>query len=76
MQQGIRNEATLVDVFAPRPTVALYTWMVSELLLRMNAHRPSAIRAQASCPILQEALRRLRFVRGAYHPRVLLVADG
>jgi len=65
---GPALEATLVEVYAPRPTVALYTWMTSELVLRVSGHRPAMVRAQATCSILQAALRRLRFLPGGPYP--------
>jgi hypothetical protein len=61
-------EAALVDVYAPRPTPNLYAWMVSELIVRASAHRPAAVRAQATCPTLTAALGRLRFLRGGTVP--------
>jgi hypothetical protein len=61
-------EAALVEVYAPRPTVGLYSWMASELVLRVNGHRPATVHAQATCPVLQAALRRLRFVAGVGYP--------
>jgi hypothetical protein len=54
-------EACLVDIFAPRPDFALYTWMVSEAAVTLAAFEPRRIVAQATCPILQAALRRNRF---------------
>jgi len=57
-------EAALIEVFAPRPDVALYTWMVSEAATALLVARPRRIHARASCPVLQAAL-------GANHFRVL-----
>lgn len=54
-------EAAIVEVFAPRPDVALYTWMVSEAATALLVARPRCIHARASCPVLQEALRANRF---------------
>jgi Acetyltransferase (GNAT) domain len=65
---GRALEAALVDVYAPRPTPDLYAWMVSELVVRLAGHSPSAVRAQATCPTLQSALRRLRFLRSGTVP--------
>jgi hypothetical protein len=65
---GGTRRAAVVHVYAPRPTVELYTWMVSELLVRAQGNRPAAIRTQASCPILQQVLKRLRFVRHTAQP--------
>jgi hypothetical protein len=53
---------TLVDLYAPRPDEALYTWMVSESLIRTAEFRPIAIDTQTSCPILRQALRRNHFL--------------
>jgi len=49
-------EASIVEVFAPRPDVALYTWMVSEAATSLMADRPLWLHARASCPLLQSAL--------------------
>lgn len=54
-------EAAIVEVFAPRPDVALYTWMVSEAATSLMAGRPRRIHARASCPFLQAALLANRF---------------
>jgi len=55
------REAAILDVFAPEPDVALYTWMVSEAAFSLARARPHVIRARASCPILQAALCANRF---------------
>jgi hypothetical protein len=58
--QGL--EAAIVEVFAPRPDVALYTWMVSEAATSLMVDRPlRLITARASCPVLQSALLANRF---------------
>ena len=54
-------EAALLDVFAPRPDVALYTWMVSAAAARLMRWRPRLIRARATCPCLQQALTAVGF---------------
>ena len=54
-------EAAIVEVFAPRPDVALYTWMVSEAATLVMAGRPRRLHARASCPLLQAALLANRF---------------
>jgi hypothetical protein len=54
-------EASIVELFAPRPDVALYTWMVSEAATSLMAARPLRLHARASCPLLQEALLANRF---------------
>lgn len=53
---------TLVDAYAPRPDVALYTWMVSLSLLHLAGERPLTVDTQTTCPILRQALARNRFV--------------
>jgi hypothetical protein len=55
-------EAAIVEVFAPRPDVALYTWMVSEAATSLMADRPLRLNARASCPVLQSALLANRFI--------------
>jgi hypothetical protein len=54
-------EAAIVEVFAPRPDSALYTWMVSEAAMSLMAAQPRRLHARASCPILQAALLANRF---------------
>ena len=54
-------EAAIVEVFAPRPDVALYTWMVSEAATSLMAGLPRRLHARASCPVLQSALLANRF---------------
>jgi hypothetical protein len=49
-------EAAIVEIFAPRPDEALYTWMVSEAAVALMVARPRRIHARASCPVLQAAL--------------------
>lgn len=58
-EQGL--DASIVEVFAPQPDVALYAWMVSEAAASLVADRPLRIRARASCPVLQAALLANRF---------------
>jgi hypothetical protein len=53
-EQG--REASIIEVFASRPDVALYTWMVSEAVTSLMADRPRWLHARASCPSLQSAL--------------------
>jgi len=57
-----RRGVTLVDAYAPRPDEALYTWMVSESLIRAAEFRPIAIDTATACPILRRALQRNRFI--------------
>ena len=54
-------EADIVEIFAPRPDVALYTWMVSEVATLLMADRPLRLHVRASCPLLQSALLANRF---------------
>jgi hypothetical protein len=58
-EQGL--EGSIVEVFAPRPDVALYTWMVSEAATSLMADRPLRLHARASCPLLKSALLANRF---------------
>ena len=62
------REAAILDVFAPSPDEGLYTWMVSEAACWLEAGRPRLIRARASCPALQAALRANRFRPGLAVP--------
>ncbi len=54
-------EASIVEMFAPRPDAALYTWMVSEAATSLMDDRPCRLHARASCPLLQAALLANRF---------------
>jgi hypothetical protein len=58
------REAAIVEIFAPRPDVALYAWMISEVSPVLAASRPRLIRARATCPILQAAFHANRFRNG------------
>jgi hypothetical protein len=58
------REAAILDIFAPHADVALYAWMVSEAAASLAGARPRVVRARASCPILQAALRANRFRQG------------
>ena len=60
-RQDLGLEGDIEELFAPRPDVALYTWMVSEAAVSLTALRPRRLRARASCPILQAALEANRF---------------
>jgi len=62
------TEAAILDLYAPRTDVALYTWMVSEAATSLLPARPARIRARATCPILQAALRANRFRAGDEAP--------
>ena len=55
------REAAIVELFAPRPDLALYIWMVSEAATSLMADRPLRLNARASCPLLQSALLANRF---------------
>lgn len=70
------REATIVDIFTPRPDVRIYGWMVSTLVERLAAFRPGCIRARATCPVLGSALRKNRFLRGPRTDVLLWSADG
>jgi Acetyltransferase (GNAT) family len=61
---GSENQpaVTLVEAYAPRPSEALYEWMISESMLRAAEYHPMAVDTQTSCPILRQALRRNRFL--------------
>ena len=54
-------EGSIVDLFAPHATRRLYSWMVSEIVARMQPFRPRSIEARASCPVFAAALRDNRF---------------
>lgn len=54
-------QGALVEVYAPRADAALYAWMVSEACLSFAPERPTRVLARATCPALQEGLRRNRF---------------
>ena len=69
-------EASLVEVYAPRPDAPLYRWMVSALVARVRPYRPILVRAQTTCPVLGAALRRLRFLRAHSRPVQMWSADG
>jgi hypothetical protein len=58
------REAAIVDVYAPSPDVDTYTWMISELAASLSGEQPLAIRARATCPLLQTALKNNRFRAG------------
>jgi hypothetical protein len=62
MEEGC--EASIIEIFAPNPDVALYEWMISELSARLAADRPRVIRARTTCPILAAALRANRYRSG------------
>jgi len=54
-------ESAIVELFAPRPELALYTWMVSETALSLLPERPRRLHARASCALLQAALQANHF---------------
>lgn len=54
-------EAVVIDLFAPTPDVDLYAWMLSELVVVSNGFAASSVSVSATCPIVESALRRLRF---------------
>lgn len=59
-------EGSIIEIFAPRPDVALYTWMVSETAISLMADRPRWLHARASCPLLKSALLANRFRAKSY----------
>ncbi len=59
---GQQRVASLVDIFAPRPTTELYTWMVSEAAAGVSGHGAVRFGARSTCPILNAALRANRFL--------------
>jgi hypothetical protein len=61
-------DAELVECFAPRPSADLYTWMVSEVAVRVAGFRPGVLGACTPCPLLGEALARNGFVRASENP--------
>jgi hypothetical protein len=61
-EQG--REASILDVYAQKPTGELYAWMLSEVVASLLGEAPMLIRARASCPILRSALRSIRFREG------------
>ena len=56
-------EASLLECYAPHPTVETYVSMVAETVLRVMAFQPQRVQARATCAMLQAALRRNRFLR-------------
>lgn len=62
------RESAILDVYARQPSVDLYTWFVSEAALALAADHPAVIRARATCPLLQAALRRNHFRAAAEIP--------
>jgi hypothetical protein len=56
------REAAILEVFAPKPDVGLYTWMVGETTRYVvGTASPQVVRARATCPVLGAALRANRF---------------
>ena len=60
---GLGLDGDIVDLFAPEPSVGLYSWMVSEATKSLMPSRPRRIRTRASCPILRSALLANGFLR-------------
>jgi hypothetical protein len=65
---GSGCDAKLIECFAPRPDPDLYTWMVSEVATRVAAFGAGLLGACTPCPMLEEALRRNRFMRLGQNP--------
>lgn len=61
-------DAELVECFAPRPDVDLYTWFVSETAARAVSFGPGMLGACTTCPLLGEALRRNGFLPTGRNP--------
>lgn len=61
-------EARLLDLFTPEADPKLCAWMVAAAIGHASAAGAASITAQASCPILQDALRRSRFVEKSRWP--------
>jgi len=57
-----RREATIVEAYAPRPDEALYSWMISESLVRAAQSGAVAVNTRTTCPVLRRALQRNRFL--------------
>lgn len=55
-------EAEIVDLFAPNPDADLYAWMLSELVVVSDGFGAASVSAATTCPAVQAALRRLRFL--------------
>jgi hypothetical protein len=70
------REASLVEVYAPRPEPALLRWMVAELVDLVRPERPVQVRAQTTSPVLAQALGGQRFVRAHRRPVQVWTADG
>jgi hypothetical protein len=60
---GAGCEASLLECYAAAPDIDLYEWMIAATTLSVSARGPAKILARATCPLLQEALRRNRFIR-------------
>jgi len=62
------REASILEIFAPSPDHALYTWMISEAASSLTGAKARVIRARATCPILQSAFLANRFRRDELIP--------
>jgi hypothetical protein len=62
------REAAIVEIFTPKPTVAVYAWMISEMSVVLAASDPRIIRGRATCPVLQAAFAANRFRKGPTLP--------
>ncbi len=54
-------DAEVIDLFAPDPDADLYAWMLSELVVVSDGFAAASVSTTATCPAVQEALRRLGF---------------
>ena len=57
-----RTEAQILEVISRTRDVATYTWMISEMVVRLAAFAPERIDCMAHCEVVQNALRKLRFI--------------
>jgi hypothetical protein len=68
--------AELVEVFAPEPSADLYTWMISEAATRAAGFGPEFVSATTTCPLVEQALRRNRFLRTGTAPVQFRLGEG
>jgi len=61
-------DAEIVECFAPDPSPELYTWMVSETVVRVAGFRPGMVGACTPCPHLDRALRANGFLESGANP--------
>jgi hypothetical protein len=61
-------DVEILDLYAPEPDASLYAWMVSEVALRGAGFAPGVVATSTTCPLVEQALRRNRFVRTSAVP--------